>query len=385
MKQALVLVGISKRRRVRLGLKPRRRLHTTSSPMCRIMRLRTLAIAAVLAIPLNSYACENWNDLPSFWGDMISNGNDSLLRTCLERGYDPNAQNKAGATHLHYSIWKLLYVEGVRLLLKHNANPNIATKSGETPLLLAVKRAIKFKDPKDELTVIKMLLNEGADPNFQQDGSSALHTAVNAFLILKSPRPQKSSMMLEIIDLILDHGGDPNLQDSNGSSPLALAVGIGDSQVAKKLVSILLNRKADPFLKDNNGDFPLEIAVVKEGIREWQEARRIVAQGNFRDGSLLEVFVEHGVGCKPLLIGFGGLTDRNLGEGSVAALVKSVREDYRYSNITSKYFEHSPDAGEESEFNDLYNDHLIQNRFSPVVLFGHSWGGGYGLRTRCAD
>jgi ankyrin repeat protein len=75
------------------------------------------------------------------------------VKLLLERGVDPNTQDKDGDTPLHKAAYKG-YVDVVKLLLEHGADPNIKNKSGITPLYWAVFRG--------HVEVVKLLLEHGA-------------------------------------------------------------------------------------------------------------------------------------------------------------------------------------------------------------------------------
>lgn len=91
----------------------------------------------------------------------------------LERGADPNIQNKRGETALHHAILKIINLprvrggevtgasssydpalEIVKTLLDYEADPNIQNKRGETSL--------HYAGWKKNITVIRLLMEKGA-------------------------------------------------------------------------------------------------------------------------------------------------------------------------------------------------------------------------------
>jgi serine/threonine protein kinase/ankyrin repeat protein len=94
------------------------------------------------------------------------------------------------------------------LQLMHNQNG-----SGFTPILLAFKLFNFTEDADDELQIIKLLLENGADPN-DQDATQG-HTPLH-LVILGS----KNTVALE---LLCRHSADPRKADKSGKCPIDLA------------------------------------------------------------------------------------------------------------------------------------------------------------------
>src|SRR5579859_4542752 len=61
-------------------------------------------------------------------------GNPDAVRVLLERGADPNARNRAGATPLIYGAYNF---EKSRLLVEKGADVNARAQNGTTPLMIA--------------------------------------------------------------------------------------------------------------------------------------------------------------------------------------------------------------------------------------------------------
>lgn len=87
----------------------------------------------------------------------------------------------------------------------------------QTPMLIA---CIKGK-----AKVVKFLLNQGYDVNFQNSkyGETALHNAIEF---------EKK----EVTKLLLKHKADPNIKDNKGKTPFMIASGYPDLEVIKMLV-----------------------------------------------------------------------------------------------------------------------------------------------------
>ncbi len=84
----------------------------------------------------------------------------------LKHGAQANARTSSGETPLEAAAFRG-YLPLVETLLKHGASPNVRNGRGETPLIVAVKEG--------HSDVVKRLLAGGADPNAQtSNGYSAL-------------------------------------------------------------------------------------------------------------------------------------------------------------------------------------------------------------------
>ncbi|CAI9102678.1 OLC1v1000980C1 [Oldenlandia corymbosa var. corymbosa] len=139
-------------------------------------------------------------------------GDTDLLECLISRGVDVNLQSDAGTP----LIWAAGHgqLDAVRLLLKHNANPNLGTEDDVTPLLSAVAAG--------SLPCLELLIQAGADVNVTAGGATPLHIAADH----GSP---------EMIECLLKAGADPNAGDEDGSKPIQVAAARGN----KKAVEIL--------------------------------------------------------------------------------------------------------------------------------------------------
>jgi len=73
----------------------------------------------------------------------------------LGRGADPNIRDGQGNAPLHIAAL-LGFNEGAELLLRQNAQVNLANNSGETPLIIAVQQR--------NVSMVRLLLANGANP-----------------------------------------------------------------------------------------------------------------------------------------------------------------------------------------------------------------------------
>ena len=98
------------------------------------------------------------------------------VRLLLERGANPNLQNKDGWTALMYAAGSDRPLT-VRLLLERGANPNLQDKGGWTALMYAVRN--------DYAEVVRLLLERGANPNLQNGCGKTARQIAGSGVIFK--------------------------------------------------------------------------------------------------------------------------------------------------------------------------------------------------------
>lgn len=180
------------------------------------------------------------------------NHHNKLITRLLNAGANPNIQNCIGSTPLH-SIFDLnafgknknhYNEEGMMFLFKAGANPNIKDEMGKTVLHCA----IKFEASR---SAISFLLEYGVDLNKQDDldSSTALHYAV-----------EKNN--IELVKLLLENGADPNLKNEDDCTPVIIAAQEGYD----KIVSLLIRFNADLNIVDATGSTALHYAAARGSI-----------------------------------------------------------------------------------------------------------------------
>jgi ankyrin repeat protein len=142
-------------------------------------------------------------------------------RLLLCAGADPNAENRRGASPLHYACdprprsvvpWsRESQARLISLLVEHGADIERADRGGATPL----HRAVRARSP----GAVGQLLALGAQPHCRlgKRGSSPLHLAVQS----TGAGGTAGSMdeQLEIICLLLQRGADPAVADAADRTP----------------------------------------------------------------------------------------------------------------------------------------------------------------------
>jgi ankyrin repeat protein len=144
-----------------------------------------------------------------------------IARALIEAGADPRAENRRGATPLHYACDPR--PDGRRasdaddqaalidLLADHGADLDHGDLGGAAPL----HRAIRARS----VSAVRQLLRRGADPNRRlgKRRSTPLHLSVRSTGASGTSRSQPAQ--LEIIALLREHRADPDAADAAGRTP----------------------------------------------------------------------------------------------------------------------------------------------------------------------
>uniref|UniRef100_A0A8C0H4M7 Ankyrin 1 n=1 Tax=Chelonoidis abingdonii TaxID=106734 RepID=A0A8C0H4M7_CHEAB len=146
-----------------------------------------------------------------------------------------------GFTPLHVAA-KYGKVDVARVLLEHDAHPNVAGKvsNGLTPLHVAVQH--------NNLEIVRLLLPKGSSPHYSAwNGYTPLHIAAK-------------QNQLEMASSLLQYGASANAESMQGVMPLHLAAQEGHADMAVLLIS----KQANGNLGNKSGLTPLHL-VAQEG------------------------------------------------------------------------------------------------------------------------
>jgi uncharacterized protein len=219
----------------------------------------------------------------------ITNNHPEVARFLIERGADIKATDWYGRTPLwaavetrnmdvdnatfENSVDRAPFLELIQLLLERGANPNARTKeappirrdflrvtgtlawvdfTGQTPFLAAALAG--------DVTVMKLLLKHGADPNIPTvGGTTPLMAAAGVNWVIYQTFDEGQQALLDAVKLCVELGMDVNAANSMGLTAVHGAANRGSDEILKFLVS----QGAKIDVKDKEGRTPLTWA---EGV-----------------------------------------------------------------------------------------------------------------------
>ncbi|KAL5566301.1 hypothetical protein UlMin_029465 [Ulmus minor] len=177
-------------------------------------------------------------------------GDIELMRHLLSKGVDVDSQSDAGTP----LIWAAGHAqpEAVKVLLEHNANPNIETDDGVTPLLSSVAAG--------SLTCMELLIQAGAKVNVSAGGATPLHVAAD-------------HGGLEVINCLLKAEADPNVSDEDGVKPIEVAALRGNRAAVEILYPLTTKiEKIPKWTVDGILEYMQSETSKQEETKDQQEA-----------------------------------------------------------------------------------------------------------------
>ncbi|XP_040572120.1 transient receptor potential cation channel subfamily A member 1 homolog [Lepeophtheirus salmonis] len=181
----------------------------------------------------------------------VDNRDIESLRLILASGANVNAINPLLKTvPIHIAIRKS-QPEILRILLLNNADPNIKTADGKTPLHLAIKSMEKVDN--EGYACIKTLLREGSKKLSIDAEDSLGQSPLSAFVSSLNANPTNRD--IEIITLFLKSGADSKAKVVNDSRTLA------------EIIENFHDSELNALVRKNKAEFhPLSSNRVQEGI-----------------------------------------------------------------------------------------------------------------------
>ena len=221
----------------------------------------------------------------------------SCVKLLLDRGADPNATDKAGATAL---MWAVPDAAKARLLIASGADVNAVSKNlGRTPLLIAASYPgsvavlqllldhganIHAKDRRGmhalgraalsaDVDVVRFLVEHGCDPNEPGYGTNVRYARQYLptldYLSSKGANVEKDALAMaahwqnpKLIATWIERGADVNARAAPYNRT-ALMTATASEQAGAATVQLLLEKGADPNAEDIDGERPLDWALYR--------------------------------------------------------------------------------------------------------------------------
>ena len=189
----------------------------------------------------------------------VNNRNYQLAKLLLEKGADPNIANKGGWTPLYlatdnrnieggdYPVPKadMDHLELIGLLLEKGANPNARVKDNTLTRTIFTMQwffedgatAFVRASQSSDTELMKLLLKHGADPQIATTlGDNALTACAGIGWVEGVTYERSVKENFEAMKLLLDLGLDPNYSNNEGRTALMGAAMKGRSDVIQLLV-----------------------------------------------------------------------------------------------------------------------------------------------------
>lgn len=197
------------------------------------------------------------------WNQCNYDGSIEILETLLQLGANPNKisiDDNVQWTPLLYCMAPVKDEDGnietydpatigkVKHLLNYGADPNPGNK--EIFLFTPLFFAVLFKIGKENLELIKLLIEKGADVNstFEENGSSVL---MEAIITYSDCDEDDEETCLEVIETLLINGADVNARNKERITPLLLSAEYDLFEVGQ----LLLLYGADTAYLPEKGEF----------------------------------------------------------------------------------------------------------------------------------
>ena len=240
-----------------------------------------LFLTVLLSQSINAFAAsaeskmeqEDQQKLNEMLARGINYDNENAIRIALAKGADPNARSyyKQPALYAYLNRWTEVNNRIVKLLLDAGANPNFQSfgcptpllnymQLGQTPLMYAI-----LKSCGDRAGTVRLLLNAHADPNIQTaGGTTALMLAAKI-------------VDLGVIKLLLDAGANPNTVDNNDQTAADKAheVANADGEEERQQET---NERREYWKLQKEYDL-----AVEKVLRDAMETRRQVVQEKVKE------------------------------------------------------------------------------------------------------
>ncbi|TGK50430.1 ankyrin repeat domain-containing protein [Leptospira kanakyensis] len=192
--------------------------------------------------------------------DLSQMRDPKTIKDKINKGFDINAKRSVdGYTLLHYAA-ELGNADLTKFLITKGANTNVSMIRGNTPL----STAIGF----DKTEIIKILLENGVDPNYQLGESDYLRSHFHYYMI-KTRKFDPS-----IFNLFISKGANLESKDFFTETPLISTAALDFKSIHHSIN--LLNAGANINAQTKFGKTPLMVSVF---IKHFALAQELIKRG----------------------------------------------------------------------------------------------------------
>jgi ankyrin repeat protein len=215
------------------------------------------------------------------------------VRLLLNRGANPNARTKDGATALILAAGDLAKVKA---LVEKGADVNAISTLGRTPLAVAAAQ-------RDSFAIATYLIGHGADVNARDNSGDFLTRGAGSTTLMLAARSGDH----RTVELLLAKGVDVNAAMTTGATALTEAISVRNAEA----VRVLIERGA----KVNLAFGPIQMTpLIWAAFQEWPEIVRMLIQAG------ADVNAKDALGSTALV--WASMSERD-DTGTVAALLEA--------------------------------------------------------------
>ena len=247
------------------------------------------------------------------------------MNQLLNHGANPNALNNSKYTPLHllinYCTNQDDFLDGIRLLVKFNANLDIQDDEGQSPLLAATEW-IRNDSIKEELATerVHQLLKLGANPNLETVyGTTPFSTAMDR--------------KVDLMSMMVSYGAEIDYINSFGFTLLHNAA----EELNVDLVTKLLQHGADPDILDRLNESAMHKVLLSPYIENYKNAILEITEQLVKHGA--NVNVQNSDGETPLHIAVGYSAEVKKVENGLEILVRVGLDPYIRNHDDRSAFE----------------------------------------------
>ncbi len=189
--------------------------------------------------------------------DTVGENNQIAIMTAfLENGGDPNAVEELGRTPVHYAAANEgeYAQEKLKLLLNYGGKLDVRDKGGLTPIHYTILNKGTSGAEIRQLVGYK----KGANIPLNSTGETLLHRLVNG-----------NNNQIHLVQTALASGEDPNVKDSQGCTPVHVAIAEIQSSVGLDILKLLLQNRGNPNLPDNDTNNYTPVHYAASSLKEW--------------------------------------------------------------------------------------------------------------------